>query len=87
MSRDSLEVPFEVPLVRDMDIEDAVVEYTYRTNNDPSNEQRQNPGFVRQDRFTECTAPQRPPQSFKPDNPAPPPTSAVRPSAPSGSSD
>eukprot|EP00959_Pyramimonas_sp_CCMP1952_P155221 3247648-Pyramimonas_sp.AAC.1 len=68
-------------------MEDVVAEYTYRTNNVPSTGQGRNPDFVRQDRFPEGTEPQKPPQSFRLDNPAPPPTSTTRPSAPSGSND
>eukprot|EP00959_Pyramimonas_sp_CCMP1952_P124216 2597291-Pyramimonas_sp.AAC.1 len=83
--RNRLEVPFEFPLVRDVDMEDVVVEYTYRTYSDPSKCQGQNLVFVRQDRLPEGTEPQGPPQSSGPDNPAPPPTSAARPSAPLGS--
>eukprot|EP00959_Pyramimonas_sp_CCMP1952_P188380 3939620-Pyramimonas_sp.AAC.1 len=32
IASNGIEVPFEVPLVRDMDMEDVMVEYTYRTN-------------------------------------------------------
>jgi hypothetical protein len=39
-------MPFEVPRVRDMDMEDVAVEYAYRTDSGPSNGQRQNPSFL-----------------------------------------
>eukprot|EP00959_Pyramimonas_sp_CCMP1952_P434773 9103806-Pyramimonas_sp.AAC.1 len=64
LARNNLDVPFDVPLVRDMDMLDVVVEYTYRTENDPSGGQA--PGG-----FPEGAEPQGPPQSFGPDNPAP----------------